>query len=192
MGIYSIPQKRFGWQRWNCNVTGCDSSSSGGSSLLYTEVPVSSAQILAIHATPVQLLPELAAGQYYDNIKMNLEFTAGATPYTVSGNGIFLVIANVNGYFDNGFQAYFDSQIIENPKSNVTLTSIHPIFSNQSSPVPSYIVNKFNTTKNVDDPSLSNYHLAVWGKAPLGAFIDGDGTLLVKIWYEVRTMGTEL
>jgi hypothetical protein len=29
MGIYSTPQKRFGWQQWNCNVVGCPPSSGG-------------------------------------------------------------------------------------------------------------------------------------------------------------------
>lgn len=49
-------------------------------------VPVSSAQLLAINDTPIQILPQPGAGLYYE-YKATLKYTYGTTAYSVGGGG---------------------------------------------------------------------------------------------------------
>ena len=64
----------------------------------YTEVTVSSAEILTLSSTPIELLPAPGVGNYYD-IKLILEYTFNTTPY-VSGIGDVIITDGTNIIYD--------------------------------------------------------------------------------------------
>lgn len=51
-----------------------------------TTVNISSAQILAMGSTPIELLPAAGVGKYYDDVKVILEYTHGTTNYSLGGD----------------------------------------------------------------------------------------------------------
>lgn len=85
------------------NITVSDIAGSvvDGSVWTTVTVPVSSAQLLTIYNTPVDILPALDADQYYE-YRAILKYYYNTTAYTVSGGGS-LVLTQGGGadyYFD--------------------------------------------------------------------------------------------
>lgn len=65
-----------------------------------TTVSISSAQLLAINSTPIQILPALGTGKYYEYTAI-LKYTYVTTAYSVSGGGaLYLNQGSKDCYFD--------------------------------------------------------------------------------------------
>lgn len=133
----------------------------------YAEVVVSSADILAL-GDGITLLAPPGSGKYYD-WKVILEFNPGLTPYTFINDSI--LVGNysiINRTFITGV-----SQIaipISDPSINFPDTG--------------------NGFVRRDAFALNeSLKISSWnGSYPT----DGDGTILAKIWYNIRTFGSEL
>jgi hypothetical protein len=135
----------------------------------YTEVPISSADILVIGSTPFNLLPALVNPLQYYEAKIIFEYTAGGDPYTFAadltinaGSYIIRIDKTLITTVDNKWLVVSD-MCVGTPSGVYTLRKPYEVF--QSLQL---------TTSNSSDPA------------------DGDGTILAKIWYNVRTFGTEL
>lgn len=129
-------------------------------------VDITSAQILAMGTTPIELLPAPGAGMYYDVEKVVLEYTA-STQYTTTSR-----IA-----FDGALTAF-----VNTPLSSATNRIVN---------VSTNSVEKF-TVYGEDMWSFYNLPInrelalrAIGGVNPTG----GDGTLRAIITYTVRTFG---
>lgn len=185
MAIYPPPTRTFGWQYWNAKVDQLNIGG-GGTSLLYKEVPISSAQILTIGTIRVPLLPVLSAGQYYDNIKINLEYNHVTTSYT-DPNGV-IYIQSENGL--GPFSAIINNPVISNSYSSVTVVIANP---STEGTINSVQRNTFLPGSDILDTTNSDLAIFMLGaKSPPFNPSGGDGTMLVKIWYEIRNMGSEL
>lgn len=127
-------------------------------------VNISSAQILAMGTSPVELLPAAGAGKYYDYYGF-IEFNEGTTPYTNTQ-----ILALNDGW---------EVKQVENPidfgeKTFIKISSI-----NYSQGVGSNILHKTQgLNQNVSLGTIDNSNPT-----------DGDGTLRVVIYYKVRTFG---
>lgn len=143
--------------------------------MVYTEVSVSSAQIKAMGTTPVELLAAPASNKYYDIDKVALEYTHVTTNYTM-GTTTSLII----GTTDNGYYGAWVSTLLLNNGASSFMVTDYPTANPNAVPatVEVEIIGTpqavYLSTDDSADPTL------------------GDGTLLVKIWYKVRTFGTEL
>ena len=139
----------------------------------YTEVSVSSAEIKNLFAAPKQLLAAPGANTYYDIDKIAIEYTFVTTDYTVVEP---LVIRDT----DNYLWTFITETLISDGQS---LYGVYREFFNWA----------------VDGNTPANPVLGV-GAVNKGIELStsttsptlGDGTLLVKIWYKVKTFGTEL
>lgn len=133
-------------------------------SINYTEIAISSAQILAMDSTEIILLPALASNQYYQ-FKLALEYTAGSTPYTQTDPwGVYGDACEYVEFKTNSLGA--DNQVYRVSSENYK----NPLLADgefTGAPVKMY-------TNGGPAPTL------------------GDGTILAKIWYEVKTFGSEL
>jgi len=61
----------------------------GGSDYTETIVNISSAQILSMGTSPIELLPDPGLDKYYDIDKIVIEYTKGTTDYTTSPLAVF-------------------------------------------------------------------------------------------------------
>lgn len=136
----------------------------------YLEVPVSAAQILALGSDPIDLLPILDEGQYYD-AKVILEFTTGITAYDFINDFLLLDLNDAYGAtIKRDFIIAGDKVIIVTDLTFMqNNTSIGQIVRDDMTKTGSLRLTTYNST----DPTL------------------GDGTILAKIWYNVRTFGSE-
>lgn len=130
----------------------------------YIEVPITSAQILNMWDTAIDLLPTLASNQYYI-FDIVLEYTAGTTPY---------VNTDPWGIYGS------DIEYVE--YSTVSLGATNEVYRISSSD------QKFPDAANREFTGTS-VKMYTNGSANPTA---GDGTILAKIWYKVRTFGSEL
>ena len=137
--------------------------------LQYTEVAVSSAEILAMGSTPVSILPAAGVGKYYE-WNMLLEYNHVSTAYTISD--LYL-------YLDAPF-VLIGKSLISSAGNKYVHMSSNSVDSSESTAGVAY---KFPSTLN-QPVNLSTYD----SNDPTL----GDGTILVKIWYKVKTFGTEL
>ena len=139
----------------------------------YIEVDISSDEILA--KDTIQLLPAGGAGTYYDISKMIFEYTHVTTAYTSATNAIEIA--------QGADMALVNDDLIKSAFSQAS------------------VVTSFGTPYNLDisGGELQNSNVAVslntvvecfWYDG--GAITSGDGTIKVKIWYTLRTLGTEL
>jgi hypothetical protein len=154
----------------------------------YIEVPISSTQLLALNTTPVELLPLLNSGEYYDNVKMNFEYNFVSKPYAVGLNTTALYITGLSQ--THHMDSYIGTEFLTLTGSKVAVIEVNPqdTFDNK---VNLDLVNKYRWT-DLSSKTFSDLYLTAIGKFPLDPFTNGDGNILVKIWYEVRTVGTEL
>lgn len=133
-----------------------------------TVVNISSAQILAMHTTPVQLLPSLSANQYYDIEKMIIEYLAGNTPYTCAGNVFLILNSNNVAFVDNG--------IIQMASNTAVFVDLF----NKG-------INSFLGTDYVFNNGEYDPEGAVYINSQQNTL--GDGTMRAIITYTVRTFG---
>jgi hypothetical protein len=123
----------------------------------YTAVTVSSAEILTLSSSPIELLPNPGIGNYYD-AKFIIEYTFNTTPYVTVRP--LAITDGTNISYECFILSSYGSDTIFIYQSMVG-TLGNGFFSNN----PLYITNQL-----VDPTS-------------------GDGELLIKIWYSIRSLG---
>jgi hypothetical protein len=139
----------------------------------YTEtiVNISSAQILAMGSTPIELLPVAGANAYYDIDKVIIENVFNTTGYTITNDEVVLQI-NSNARFLRqilgGSNAWFVIRDLNGTEGVVSASvgaDITPAYGEGLN--KGLTINTYNAT----DPTL------------------GDGTLRVKIYHKTITFG---
>lgn len=154
---------------------GATVSTVGGSEYTYTEVSVSSAQILNMGTSPIELLATPGASKYYEYHGI-VEYSLA----TITSGNMEILIGDttryggtvLNGYeFQNlaGTNAIF--KFGQDGGTYVRTTGLA-----ETTPVNPQLLNAAieMTTYDSSDPSVCT------------------GTLLIKIWYKIKTFGTEL
>lgn len=130
----------------------------------YLEVNVSAAQIRAIGTTPIQLLPTLAAGKYYD-FKIITEYDYGTAAYNNGGTNYLVLSDNVSQVLS----PLLNLNGITGNRVNISTHNSNNFEVLISSIIPANGV--FLTTGAAGNPTV------------------GDGTIKAKIWYTIRTFG---
>ena len=140
----------------------------------YIEVNITSAQILTLGSTPVSILSTPGANKYYEYYG-EAEYTHVSTAYTLAND--LLGVLGENTY-SGGL--------------------IHPGLINSARNQ----VSQFTSSGPVDGTTSGDEYYGSFAKQPNEGVVLatlngteptlGDGTILVKIWYKVRTFGSEL
>ncbi len=133
--------------------------------LTYTEVAISSAQILAMGNVPVELLPQPGANKYYDIDKIILEFKDNGTPFSTGANSLINIEPNYSKAAIDILNSGENSMAILKTSMNENTGGVYTL---------NTFLNEAITMSTQED------------------MIDGNGTILAKIRYKVRTFGTEL
>lgn len=131
-----------------------------------TVVNISSAQILAMGTTPIELLPAPGVGMYYDIETVVIEFTPLTTPYTTTSSQMYITQSNDMAYFPTLIGNVINSQLII-PRSLIVFDGV--TYSSTYIPDQNSEVKLWNY--DGDNPTL------------------GDGTLRAIITYTIRTFG---
>lgn len=150
------------------------SSIGGGSDYLYTEISVSSAQILSMGSSPVTLLSAPGANTYYDWYGY-VEYTHNTTDYTISGD--MIMVGGENSY---------GGALINIAMISQTSNKIAKVQHRSSEETTSTTVEYPNAWPMELNEGIILAMLN--GTDPTG----GDGTMLIKLWYKIKTFGTEL
>lgn len=145
---------------------------------LYAEIAVpigvaATSGILGMGSVPVDLLPAPGANKYYKYHGV-IEYTHDTTAYVLAANDAIVV-----GSYSNYSGTYIQENLIANPNSAVAFFS----GGNASDEFTAGTDSAYETILN--DP----LQMFTWNAADPTT---GNGTMLVKIWYEIKTMGTEL
>jgi hypothetical protein len=140
----------------------------------YLEVPVSSAEILALWGSPITLLPAPGAGKYYD-WECDLEYIYGTTIYDGT--------------------AATDLKISQGDESTMFAAWLLTYTQNTYTPLSSrsqiFNTSDINTAYTQNPPRI--YNTALQFETTNNFFpTTGDGTLLFKLRYKLRTAGTTL
>lgn len=135
-------------------------------------VEITSAQILAMGSTPIELLPAPGAEKYYD-WKVNLEYTHVTTPYSTPANDM-MVIGGGNSYYGH-YSTFWIIEGVTN-KANICYPNSDTLTSDGVLDYPASNGMEMNdslvlTTLNGNNPTL------------------GDGTIRAIIKYKVKTFG---
>ena len=141
----------------------------------YTEVSISAAEMLTLGSVGKNLLPAPGENKYYEINRMIVEFTYGTSAYSLADYLVF------------GTQHVTSNLIIGNqftPKKVVIINN--PISEPSWDGVEGKLVEFAYTLFSYVNASVDAY--TYLGNDPTG----GDGTALVKIWYKVRTFGSEV
>lgn len=145
------------------------------SSYDYTEVNISSSQLLNIGTSPITLLAAPGTNKYYDFDKIIFEFTYGTITYNCPSK-LFIV-----GYATPTIKiAYIDlSQLVSQTTNRICIV--------EPTKPDNY---------DIGGGILVNTHLSIelneallFTTIGLDDLTFGDGTMKVKIWYKVRNFG---
>lgn len=139
-------------------------SMSGGSDYTETIVNISSAEILAMGTSPVELLPAAGVNSYYDLEKIVLEYTHVTTAYTLLD--LIGVYGNVTTY-----GLIYDNLISSSEDMSYLFTPI-----GASDNTGAGYAEKMN--KNIVLSTVTSTNPE-----------DGDGTIRVIIYHKTRTFG---
>jgi hypothetical protein len=126
----------------------------------YSAVTISSGETLTLFTFPIEILPAPGTNKYYD-LKVYFEYTYGTTPYTV-GSGQPIRLINTSGNTLTVFSSI--ASISEN----------FCVVANQNGGAFSFL-GSINSNVRLFQPALD----------PIG----GDGSLKIKIWYNVVDFG---
>lgn len=141
----------------------------------YKEVDIPSATLINPQLVPmlgitgVTLIEPAGVNMYYE-WKMNLEYTAGTTPYTV--NNTVAMLYSVNNLWPSVYLTNLGS---------VSLSNLYWQFDSRAG--------WQNTNDNnfiYDDPANSSYLAMTWN---VGDLVGGDGSMKAKIWYKAVKFG---
>ena len=140
----------------------------------YTEVAVNSAEIKAIGSTPKTILAAAGAGKYYDWIAI-IEYTHNGTAYTTTGMA-GLTITDSTNYIGaiatlNMLSTAASSVFQSSSKGVSELDVANVIVIGQVAVLNDSVI---LTDWNGVDPTL------------------GNGTILVKVWSKIKTVGSDL
>ena len=128
----------------------------------YIEVNVTSADILVSNTTPSELLPSPGVGKYYD-AKFIVEYDYNTTQYSVGGSNLTFIYDGTNYVYQVCKLDTLNNDIVLFPRVEIG-SSIYAVGGmNLNSSLSLY-------TENADPTT-------------------GNGTMLFKIWYSVRTLG---
>jgi hypothetical protein len=145
----------------------------------YIEVPISSTQILQLNSTGVILLPAPVAGFWNDVDRIILEYTYGSSPYAIAGVEPSLdIYYGINNLISKDFLMQSQNTVVRLSFSN------DPQYPNPSGYFGAPFSPWFVAGQGFGATSVQ-FSCDV---DPTG----GNGTILAKIWYKVRTFGTEL
>jgi hypothetical protein len=141
-------------------------------SFTYAEIAVSNAELLAIGSTPKQILAAPGANKYYDYFGV-LEYTYIGGNFPAFDDALGIIGASSYG------GSYIGKSILTDTQSNITRFN-----SSETAALE-------RTTETVKWHMYLNEAINL---TTLGATdpVGGGGTILVKIWYKVKTFGTEL
>lgn len=139
--------------------------------ILYTEVAVSSAEILTLGSVGKTILPAPGAGKYYDFSEVIIEYKHNSAQYNLSD----YIVLGVDHITANLIKFAQDNAIKSTPFSSKTWDAVEG----------KLVEFGYGFTGCVNAQVDMYTYL---GTDPTG----GDGTMLVKIWYKVRTIGSEL
>lgn len=133
------------------------------------QITLTSAELLALKATPVELLPAPGEGKYYVVFHAVADYKFGTTPYTNDGPDSLDIAQG-----ENGLIQFNDNELLESPS-----TSRLYMKAAQSLGGPA------NTFASVDGPGTQNQPLTI---ANLGAteITGGDGVLTVFVYYKIE------
>lgn len=138
----------------------------------YTELSISSSDILNMGSSPIVLLPVPGVNNYYDIDRIVLEYSGGSSTYNFGVN-------NFPTVFFSGFNKY---QIITNggwdtnDRIWIVIFAASELANDGSQDYPKV------TSQDKNESII----FTTWtGANPT----TGDGTILAKIWYKVRTFG---
>jgi len=132
---------------------------------IYTEVTASSAEILALNTTPVELLGSPGANSYYD-WKIIMELTHNGADYSTAG------LPRIQ----SGGDAIMVPMSAFTTRENCATMLSSDGTVNNSGTAPAGGI-KLNQPITLDTATT---------------ITSGNGTMLVKIWYKIKTFGTEL
>jgi hypothetical protein len=128
----------------------------------YIEVNVTSADILDSNTTPFELLPAPGVGKYYD-AKFIVEYDYNTTQYNVGGINLTFIYDGTNYVYQVCKLDTLNNDTVLFPRIEIG-SSIYAVGGmNLNSPLYLY-------TENADPTT-------------------GNGTMLFKIWYTIRTVG---
>ena len=139
----------------------------------YVEVDISSAEILAMGTTPIELLPAPGVGKYYE-YKGSIEYTRGTAGYQFNSSQDLLAILIESQYAGTFIQPLFLTGID---------TPIISFFNNTS---PQGLAPNGLEIENVYTDTNSRVVMTTFSGVDLTL---GDGTMKAKIWYKLRTVG---
>lgn len=146
----------------------------------YTEVSISSSQILNMGSTPIVLLPSSNSGvnRYYD-YRFIIEFTVGTVSYTTLSSGTYQV-----KYFSGAsVPANYGAGMLN---SGPTAPNSVLIFTGTSSSSPGSSASFINILSSVSTTRCQSVLFTTNnGLNPT----TGNGTALVKIWYNIINVG---
>jgi hypothetical protein len=148
------------------------SEGGGGSDYTETIVNISSAQILDMGSTPIELLPAAGVGKYYDIDRVIIEYTHNTTSYTL--NSETPCIKDGQNYGAETFSAG-----MFNEGSNTYTVLDGDLITNVNADPNGKVVKYYNIENN-------NIVLTTFGG---GDFTNGNGTLRVKIYHKTITFG---
>lgn len=143
--------------------------------LNYSEVAISSAEILDLFANPKVLLPPPSVGKYYIIDLVIIEFTFGTVDYDIT---------DVDFVYLDEIRAFINRNILDRGENTVTIIKNDSITRDET-PISfqNIVLNERRFFLNSGGLNLTCGN---------GSPIDGDGTLLVKIWYKIETFGSNL
>jgi hypothetical protein len=117
----------------------------------YSEINVSSAELLTISSSPVTILPLPGVGKYYD-LKVYMEYKYETVAYDISG-----------------------VRLVDDNTTQIAAT----IWINQTNDTVAISYGLFN-------PSMVNSSIRLYGSSDPTV---GDGTVKIKIWYNILDFG---
>jgi hypothetical protein len=144
----------------------------GGSDYTETIVNISSAQILAMGSTPIELLPAAGAGKYYDYFGF-CELHYGTAPYVFTADAILV------GGADSYAGTLVDFQFLTQSTDKYVNFRNTESFRVGISGMTNQVVSSFGSINEAI--IITSYN----GANPT----DGDGTLRVKIYHKTITFG---
>lgn len=149
-------------------------TASGGSEAITTTVNISSAQILAMGTSPIDLLPFPGVNKFYDIGKIILEYSAGSLPFVFPTSPTF--------YIDGAFDAYIDKSVLTSSFGNAVVVLQANVRNTITVGIGS------GNVKVLYNKDILNSNL-ILGTTNVDNPVLGDGTLRAIITYTVRTFG---
>jgi hypothetical protein len=149
---------------------------------LYAETAIDTTAISNMHSVEVPILPAPGVNKYYviKDIVVEGHWTAGFN-WTV-GNGIYLKIyEGALESIETPLWAIEAQSLLEFQENRVA----NPVQTGLQSTIDAVVRDSHNAQR------LTNLNSGLNAKLS-GSVTDGTNTLLVKVWYEVRTFGSEL